>query len=203
MPVDTIQRRSRIEPPAVASDRGAEPIVSAPGEARRPMPPTRTVLVAPDPLAVALAAAVRWTSSDERSSPIIPTAPTRSDQEHHAGEGTREVEPVADHARKTPPRERPARAMQPPHADAVAAMPRGPLSLPSPAASPRPAAVHETRSPAAERFTGIHIGSLEVQILPPPAPVTSPVQRRSVTLGVAPAASLARGFTSAIGLRQS
>jgi hypothetical protein len=196
--VDTIQRPSRMEPPAVARDRRTEPIVSAPGQARRPVPPTRKILVAPDPLEVALAAAVRWTSSDERPSPTAPIAPTRSEREHHAGEGTREVGPVAGRERETPPRERPARAKQAPRAEADAATPRGLLTLPSPGSAP-----HATPSPAADRFTGIHIGSLEVQILPPPALVTPPVQRRSLPLSVAPPAPLARGFTSAIGLRQS
>lgn len=189
---DIIQRPSRREPSAVAGDRTTEAIARTPGGARRRMPSRRNVPVAPDPFAATLAAAVRWTSSDERPTPIAPRATAHSE---------REIEPVARDLRETPPRDPPAGVTQAPRAEAVAATPRGPLSLPSSAASPG-AASRATPAPAAERFTGIHIGSLEVQILTPPEMPTPPAARP-------PAASnavltpLARGFTSSIGMRQS
>jgi hypothetical protein len=191
-PADPIQSPSRREPSAVAGDRTTGAMAGTPGDPRRPMPSRRNVPVAPDPLAVTLAAAMRWTSSDERPTPIVPRA---------APHAERDVEPVAGARRETPRRDPAAPVTQAPRAEAVAATARGPLSLPSPAASPGPAS-RPTPPPAAERFTGVHIGSLEVQILSPPELVTPPIARP-------PAASkavltpLARGFTSSIGLRQS
>jgi hypothetical protein len=56
------------------------------------------------------------------------------------------------------------------------------------------------RATPIEPFKGIHIGSVEVQILPPP-PAPAPATRPAAP----PAARtrLARGLTSSIGLRQS
>jgi hypothetical protein len=169
-----------------------------PGGRRWPIPQGRNVQVAPNPFAVALTAAMRWTSSNEQPDPI---GATRSARVQHARDAVHASEPMSGPARATP-REPPTRATQPPRGDAVAATHRGPHSAATPEVPARPAQ-RETPEPADQRFTGIHIGSLEVQILPPPEAVIQPVHGRSVASNAAPAAPLARGFTSAIGLRQS
>src|SRR5262245_39656268 len=51
--------------PVAAAAKPTEPFAPPPPRPRRPPEPRRNIAVAPDPLAVALAAAVRWTSSDD------------------------------------------------------------------------------------------------------------------------------------------
>ena len=67
----------------------------------------------------------------------------------------------------------------------------------APAGTPREPAI------VTERFTGIHIGSVEVEILPSPNPVTPPVAVATARASTVAVTRLARGLTSSIGLRQS
>jgi hypothetical protein len=156
-------------------------------EPRRPAVPQRNIAVVPDPLAVALAAAVRWTASDnERPGPI---AAARVQRERPAGRGG----PAA-----VPPRAIRGRdaAAPPPHDDAPPVR-RDPRADPVAATSDHRSAP----APAAERFAGVHIGSVEVQILAPS--VQPAIARRPGVSSGTPAAPLTRGLSSAIGLHQS
>lgn len=194
VPGDKIQRLPPMEPSPIPPAHRTPPIAKEPTEPRRPMAPRRNVPDAPDPLAVALAAAVRWTSSEERPDPIAATRPAH---ERPATEADHREEPIVGAARETPSRDTPSRATPPrdlparvtpvPRAEAVAAIP-GDRSTPA---------------STAERFTGIHIGSVEVHILPPPEPVAPPVPRPRAVSTVRPVTPLARGLSSSIGLRQS
>ncbi|MBK8211890.1 MAG: hypothetical protein IPK78_20045 [Rhodospirillales bacterium] len=183
-PIDRMQQRPGSEPLAVASASGTEPMATPPIEPRRPMAPRRNIAVAPDPLAVALAAAVRWTSSDDERPDPNAVAPRQRERPGAPAF----VPPRETHRREAPapPGDAPPRVVRAPRAEVVAAKPD---HRPAPA-------------PAAERFAGVHIGSVEVQILSP-TPVQPPVARPPAVPSAAPAPPLARGLTSAIGLLQS
>jgi hypothetical protein len=146
-----------------------------------------------DPVAVGLAAAGRWVASD-----AAPATVNRSAHRTDAA-ATATDRPIA---RSTP---NPAEPVTHPSALAAAAPPLSP-------ARPLPSAGHAhaaearmdgtQRDAAPDRFTGIHIGSVAVEILPPPEPakpaVAPPARPRAGGL-----TGLARGLTSSIGLRQS
>jgi hypothetical protein len=76
--------------------------------------------------------------------------------------------------------------------------PPAPAVLAPAAAFTRP--VRPVRDSTAESLGGVHIGHLEVRIIPPPAPQTRPPMRR--TSPHRPSAPLARGFRS-FGLAQA
>lgn len=137
--------------------------------------PRRNVSAQPDPLAMALAAAMRWVATDEE-----PKAAGR---------------PPTGNA---PP---PARG------EAMIAMVAPPVAAPPPALRP---AVRDDPGPAPSRDPasatpdatagGVHIGSVEIQIVPAHEPPPRPAPAVAPRAVVAP---LSRGFTSPIGLRQS
>jgi hypothetical protein len=69
-----------------------------------------------------------------------------------------------------------------------------------------PASAPHEAAAVTERFTGVHIGSVEVEILPVPDSMKPPVAMAPAPPAPASATAvlpLARGFTSWIGLRQS
>jgi hypothetical protein len=168
--------------PAASSTTTNDPVRS-PGEPHRATALRRDTRPAPDPLALALAAAVRWTSSGERSETVA-TSPGR---------------PVDPPAAITPsdapsllsaevPREEPGTAQPSPYHALTTARP--------------PAAERQAPS-APRRFGGVHIGSIEVRVQPPSAPAPPPVPPPHAPSSTAPAIPLARGLTSSLGLRQS
>jgi hypothetical protein len=177
---EPLRTEARLEPGSVAH----EPLGPPPPTAQSRGP-------APNPLAVALAAAVRWTASD--------AAPLARSRSAHAASGAhppvrepivqspREPAPLATSSQQTPVAltpARPARAMASPSPNALAVTPR-------------------TAATTTERFTGVHIGSVEVEILPPPDPVQPPVASPPAPPSVGTPTQLSRGLTSSIGLRQS
>jgi hypothetical protein len=169
------------------------------------MAPRRNAPIAPDPLAVALAAAVRWTSSDARSALIGRRAQAAATSPEHKRSATLAAdsdEPVGGPAHETPPRETPALelpARKMPARDAPA------RATPSVRAESVVTAPRERSAPApaAEPATRVHIGSIEVHMLPAPEAVAQKISRPQAVSSAAPAAPLARGLTSSIGLRQS
>ncbi len=234
--------------PSVRDDRiatAAAPARGAPASTAPPTPsppavtPRRSAVlrggvpIAPDPLAIALAAAIRWAASEERSdtsaavraeperaAPPDPTVdgapaavrrPAPPDASAHEQLDRRSSSapprpaidpraPVVPAPRApvvTAPRER-APSVQPP-AEPRARRPGSPVTAAAPPAA-RPRAATD---PDAAPFTGIHIGSVEVQILPPAEPMAPPAVTRPTAVSPAPSGPLARGLTSTIGLRQS
>jgi hypothetical protein len=170
------------DPLIVATAPRMERKATAPLEPRRSMPPDRNIAVAPDPLAVALATAVRWASSDEdRPAPIAANGPERARPATTSAKPGRAVP-----APTAPEADQRSRVGLAPPAGGIAAAPDGRRSAAAP-----------------ERFAGIHIGSVEVQILSPPPPSPPPVARTPAASSAGPVKPLARGLTSAIGLRQS
>jgi hypothetical protein len=169
-------------PPPAASPRSIGP--------RQPAARQRNIAVAPDPLAVALAAAARWTSSDDARPDAIAAA--RVERERGVGRdepafvAPREIRGRDTAAPPAPPDDAPPPVRRASRSEVVAATPDH----------------RSAPAPAAERFAGVHIGSVEVQILAPP-PVPLPVARRPAVSSGVPATPLTRGLTSAIGLRQS
>lgn len=159
---------------------------------------------APDPLAVALAAAVRWTSSDP-----APIAASRSAHAASAAPLTSR-ESIVHSSREPPPPATPARApVTPERAMRAPVIPAPETVLSSERHAPVPtlraALAFTSHDPAraTERFTGIHIGTVEVEILPSPDPVKPPVASTPAPPSVGASTQLARGLTSSIGLRQS
>jgi hypothetical protein len=68
--------------------------------------------------------------------------------------------------------------------------------------APAVARTTEHAAPTTGRFNEIHIGSVEVEIVPAPEPV-KPSIAPPPPARTSPSVSLARGLTSPIGLRQS
>jgi hypothetical protein len=188
----------RTEPSAIDATLKDEP-TTVPA-ATRPSPPARRRALRPadplpDPLALALASAIRWTSSSDSPHPIavVPGVPA-----------PRETETV--HAET--PLQRPSSGplAAPRQTAAPAKAPHTPVaSRPAPAiVTPRglPADSPSRSAPApARQFSRIHIASVEVRVQAPAAPTPSPA-RVTAASSSAPATPLARGFTSSIGLRQ-
>jgi len=185
------ETRPRVEPPgATASPHGES--------AAQPAKPMRTrdgagAVPPHDPVAVGHAAAGRWVASD-----AAPATVNRSAHRTDAAE-TATDRPVA---RSTP---NPAEPVTRTSSLAAAAQSLRPArSLPS-AGDAHAAEARidgNQRDAAPDRFTGIHIGSVAVEILPPSEPtrpaVAAPARPRAGGL-----TRLARGLTSSIGLRQS
>ena len=135
--------------PVVAN---APPPTSAepPRDPRRTMS-RRNVSVAPDPLAVALAAAVRWSSSDEAPTPV---AAIRADHEQRLPIVGREPdvrhdEPLVEAARRTAARSTPLRPT-PATPTLATATPATPMQMPTPAA-PMPSPAAARRDPCEDR----------------------------------------------------
>jgi hypothetical protein len=138
---------------------------------------SRTRLAAADPLAIALAAAARWTSSDTEPT-AAHTPPMTVGGQPIPGAST-----VRSSYELTPAIREASSSLRLPGRDA-------------------PVASHESVSPA-EHFTGVHIGSVEIEILPPPDAAKPPVALPAAAPAARAVTPLARGFTSSIGLRQS
>lgn len=178
----------RVLDPAKSSDAGrSHPRPAATTAfARASALPQRNVPAGPDPLALALAAAVRWTTSDERPTPRA-AAPVVAQAPSTDAPARREEPPTTPPVDASPPvtaRATPSTIVP----RAVATAPRAPRST--------------TPAPPAAKGSGVHIGSLHVEVLPAPQPTAREPRRDPVA---APTASepLARGLTSHIGLRQS
>lgn len=179
-------------PEQVPSSRSPEQAPSQRIAPRRALP-RRNVAAAPDPLALALAAAVRWTSSAE---PV--------DREASEIERDRSATPRARGASlpSSPANEPIARETvgatvapaQPPAPSNSRHLARAGLEAPRVPAMPLPE----------NRFTGVHIGSVDVQIVSAAEPAARPVVRAPVASNrPSPQGPLARGLTSPFGLRQS
>ena len=179
------------KPSAAITPPRPEQIAKTPAAARGRIAPPRHVPAAPDPLALALATAVRWTSSDEMPDAIArrpqpelpPTEPAGRDRS--PARPARETAPLRAASRLEPSSPPVSPTTRPPSPEA----PAGPQER-----ATRALAVEG----AAPEAAGIHIGSVEVQILAPP-----PVPRPTAAARAAPPGPLARGLASAIGLRQS
>jgi hypothetical protein len=190
----------RTEPSRVAVPPDTESI--AVERLTSPAPIADDRVSTPDPFAMALAAAVRWTSSDPE-----PLAPM---QRAHAAVPVR---PAARSAVVQTPRESPPPATPAPTTRGRATGGETAPTMPTPAMPTRaivpaprqtPAGAPRATPPSTERFTGIHIGAVDVQILPPPDPVKPPAAAPAASRPKpATASQLARGLTSSIGLRQS
>lgn len=199
---DTPAANVQTESPRIETETGTRPTAPARAAAVPRSVGAFAPGARPDPLAAALAAAVRWTASDPAA--MIPSRPPRA------------VEiPPATAASAVDISGRPAPAAGSPRQAAVAPAfpaPARVAAIPQPSILPRamvspsqPVAAVTTHASAAavERFTGIHIGSVQVEILPPPVPLTSPPAAPPAVPRATPASQLARGLTSSIGLRQS
>jgi hypothetical protein len=168
---------------ATTTAPGVEPVATVPIEPRRPMAPRRNIAVAPDPLAIALATAVRWTSSDDERAGSKPAAPAKRPAMESAGRSEPSMAVLPETHRRerlAPPGDVPPRVPPGPRVQAIAGTPDD----------------RSAPTPAGDRIARVHIGSGEVQILTPPG-ARPPVSSAPVP------APLARGLTSAIGLRQS
>jgi hypothetical protein len=151
---------------------------------REPSTLRRMAPTAPDPLAVALAAAVRWTSSD---APVGMTPARGAAGDAQPRDGRASLPRL-----ERPPRPAPeAAAARPRRTDPGAPVPRTP-----PAADTH---VMPERAPA-DSPASVHIGSIEVTLLSAPEP-PAPTPTRAAP-APAPASPLARGLTSMIGMRQ-
>jgi hypothetical protein len=173
-----------------------------------------------DSLAAALAAAVRWASSDDLPEAPATPAPRAGDaviapESRHAGSPSDRAPPTTEQPRAftsaaAPPAPFAARASaRSPFAStastddiapALATVRAGdePLRALAPSATADATVRERVASPSPG---GIHIGTVEVQIIPgPPPPAPAPLPRSAPA---AAPARLARGLTSSIGLRQS
>jgi hypothetical protein len=184
-----------VRPPVAVKRADATPEpVRTPLETRTPIAPPRTRPSEPvnrprDAVAEVLAAAIRWTSSDEPS--------------------TSEPAPVRPRAMLTPPTPL-ARTHEPAIEESVAVAREVRADEPAqrrpqrnPTLEPRvaraPIAVPEAAPSAPEQITGVHIGTVDIQIVQP----SEPAKPATAPAAPAPRAALARGFTTTFGLRQS
>ena len=144
-----------------------------------------------DPLA-ALAAAVRWTSSDSTTPErdIFDAPEPVSTQPSPAASPQTPVPVVAVTTHAAPARISPTPTRRV-NQDRTSEQPRETTREPTRAT---PTAV----ATAPDRFTSIHIGSVEVEIVAPP-----PASAEPAAAAPAPLAPLARGLSTSIGLRQS
>ena len=211
---ETPARMSPGRRPAAESERAtttsAMPGAAIPETAASPR--LRSSVVPPvDPIATALAAALRWTSSPEPSSgqtttgavggtnvaqpAVQPARPNVSRAGSERGKMKRETRPRAVLASTTRAQEGvprpPSRAELSP--TQVVAREAAPAARPS----------TSRQSTTTERSSGVHIGSVEVHILPPPEAKPAPPTTPHGTEAVPKVSRLARDLTSAIGLRQS
>lgn len=176
-PPATIQR----EPPAEVA-----PPSNAPGR--------RVAVLPQDPFAAGLAAAERWVTSDaapgvqRRSGHRASTVPTATHEPIH-----RSPPIAAEHVARPPSLAaiaKPSRAIGP-----------SPITGDAHVADARTERTPRDTSP--ERLAGVHIGSVAIEILPPPEPMKPPVVAAPARATAGAVTRLARGLTSPIGLRQS
>jgi len=213
---DAPRRASASTRPPTSERSGSIPTADSPVTAtgspdarthrKAPPPPATSAAPPVDPIATTLAAAIRWTMSPDHP------RHTSADPFVQTQVAAPRVPPaLLEHPKTT------IGGGEPPH-DTRSPMTRVQQSAPTPApraeASPkrviepsqvavpvsaRPSAIREPAT--AERFSRVHIGSVEVQILPPPEQASMPP---AVVRGPeVPAARLTRELTSPIGLRQS
>jgi len=194
-PPATLGEGAPAKPSVAVTPPSPEQVAKTPAATRGRIAPPRHVPAAPDPLALALATAVRWTSSDEmpdaiarRPQPELPPTKPAGRDRSPAGPA-RETAPLRAASRLEPSSPPVSPTTRPPSPE----VPAGPQER-----ATRALAVEG----AAPEAAGIHIGSVEVQILAPP-PVAPPVPRPTAAARAAPPGPLARGLASAIGLRQS
>lgn len=186
--------RTTVEIPRADRLRTTAPPLPPPPATRATDVPSRSGMPmrkpAAAPLAAALVAAVKWTSSDPslRASRAA-SRPTTS--------ATPPSPKMIDEVSRTP--REPSRSTP---AIAAADVFNSPTDVPVLRPSPRTAPVNASRETTAPH---IHIGSIEVEILPLPASETPIVAAQPAPPPSAPASvtRLTRGLTSAIGLRQS
>ena len=153
-------------------------------------------LPAPTPFMAALATAVRWTSSDPAQGEPGRSVPrTEAPRTPMRGRNTESsLVPAV-------PAARPPSPPVPTPATTTPDRPRS-VTVPSPSARTSSSAARESL-PDPERHVGVHIGSMHVEILPPPLPVVTPLPAPSRGARAAASQPLSRGHGSSIGLRQS